>query len=82
MLGYTTNSVIVYGFTNNTISIVYQNPLVFASLPFIYGQIFTDTYSASYTFSGQPISETGTITTTGDAYGTLNTPGNTYPNLT
>jgi len=81
MLGYTTNSIIVYGFTNSTISIVYQNTLVFASLPFVYGQIFTDTYSASYTFSGTPISETGTITTTGDAYGTLNTPGNTYPNV-
>lgn len=81
MMGYTTNSIIVYGFTNSTISIVYQNPMVFATLPFVYGQVHSDTYSASYTFSGTPISETGTVTTTGDAYGTLNTPGNTYPNV-
>lgn len=81
MFGYTTNSIVIYGSTNNTFTAVYQNPLVLATLPFTYGQISTDTYSSSFTYSGTPVLINGTVTTTGDAYGTLNTPGNTYPNV-
>jgi hypothetical protein len=81
MSAYTSSNIIIYGSTSSTLSIVYQNPLTIVTLPFPYGTISNDTYQTSYTYSTTPISENGTITTTADAYGTLNTPGNSFPNV-
>jgi hypothetical protein len=73
MSAYTSSNIVIYGSTNSTLSVVYQNPLTIVTLPFPYGTISNDTYQSS--------SENGTITTTADAYGTLNTPGNSFPNV-
>jgi hypothetical protein len=81
MSAYTSSNIVIYGSTNSTLSVVYQNPLTIVTLPFPYGTISNDTYQSSYTYSTTPISENGTITTTADAYGTLNTPGNSFPNV-
>jgi hypothetical protein len=81
MFAYTNTNIVVYGFTSNTLTAVYQDPLTFVTLPFSYGMISTDTYSSSFSYSGTPIAENGTVTTTADGYGTLNTPGNSYPNV-
>ena len=71
----------IYGTTNATETIVYQNPLTYVTFPFTYGNITTDTYSTSYTTNSIPVSQMGTVTTTGDGTGTLNTPGNSFPNV-
>ncbi|MCE3227660.1 MAG: hypothetical protein K0S32_2211 [Bacteroidetes bacterium] len=81
MAGYTSSGITIYGFSNPSVTAIYQNPLTFATLPFTYGNISTDTYSTSYTFSTTNVSAVGSVTTTGDATGTLNTPGNSFPNV-
>ncbi|MBA2612467.1 MAG: T9SS type A sorting domain-containing protein [Bacteroidetes bacterium] len=69
-------SITSYGSSNSSVTIVYQNPELIATLPFTYGTLCTDTYSASYTSNSIPVSRTGTVTTSGDGTGTLNMPGN------
>lgn len=82
MWGYTSSGMTIYGFTDPTFATaVYQNPETLITYPFTYGTISTDTYSTSFTYSGIPIAMNGTVTVTGDGMGTLNTPGNSYPNV-
>ncbi|MBA3683501.1 MAG: T9SS type A sorting domain-containing protein [Bacteroidetes bacterium] len=78
---YGATSITNYGTSNSSVSIVYQNPQLIANLPFTYGTLCNDTYSASYTQNSIPASRTGTVSTQGDGTGTLNMPGNkNYPN--
>lgn len=75
------SNVTLYGQGNNTLSIVYGNPLTICSLPFSYGMASSDTYSTSYVTGGNTITALGSFTTTADGWGTLNMPGGkSYPN--
>lgn len=67
--------------TQNTI---YSDPVDQLRYPFTFGSSFTDTYAGlvTYTPSGFPTiyaTETGSVTTTCDAWGTLTIPGNAGP---
>jgi hypothetical protein len=82
MSSETSASIINYGSTNNTLTILNQDPLLYANLPFTYGSLCNDTYSASYVANTIPVARTGTVSTSGDGTGTLNMPGNkNYSNV-
>jgi len=71
----------MYGSSNPTLTIVYQDPEVIANLPFTFAGFSTDTYSASYTSGTVSVVRTGTISVLGDGTGTLYLPASqTYPN--
>lgn len=55
-----------------------QEALVF---PFTYGSTNTDEFAATFMAAGQSITESGTITVTGDGYGTLLLPSRTINNV-
>lgn len=75
------SNITLYGTANNTMVTTYGNPLTYANIPFTYGTISSDTYSSTSADASQTITLTGSITTTGDAWGTLNLPGGkSYPN--
>lgn len=75
------SNITMYGTANNTLVTTYGNPLTYANIPFTYGTISSDTYSSTSVNGTQTITLLGSITTTGDAWGTLNLPGGkTYPN--
>lgn len=82
MSSETSASIINYGSTNSTLTILNQDPLLYANLPFTYGSLCNDTYSASYVANSIPVARTGTVSTSGDGTGTLNMPGNkNYSNV-
>lgn len=72
-----------YGSANATVTTVYGNPQTIANIPFTYGYVTTDTYSVVDTSTpSQTMTSIGSLTTTGDAWGTLNMPGGkTYTNV-
>lgn len=52
--------------------IPYSNPELFMQYPFTYNSSFSDVFAANYLLGGIPTVRTGTITVTGDAWGTIN----------
>ncbi len=52
----------------------YTDPLLELKYPCTFGTTWTDAINASYTVSGFSVARTGTVTGTGDAYGTLELP--------
>ena len=81
MFDYTNSNAVYYGFTSSTLTGVYGNPEIMYTLPFTYNSNCSDTYSTTYVTGGVTITTHGTVTITGDAYGTLNTPSHTYSNV-
>ncbi len=70
-----------YGSSDGTVTVIYGNPQTIASIPFTYGTISADTYSMIIPSSVDTQTITGSLTTTGDAWGTLNMPGGkSFPN--
>jgi len=69
------NGVIAGGAT-----IPYSDPEEILHFPFTYGTTFTDHFAATFT-NGMTFYRSGTITVTGDAYGTLKTPTGTFLNV-
>jgi hypothetical protein len=76
------SSITNYGSSTSTAAVVYGNPQTIANIPFTYGYVTSDTYSVVDTSTpSQTMTTVGSLTTTGDAWGTLNMPGGkTYPN--
>lgn len=60
--------------------ISYSNPQLFMQYPFTYNSSFSDNFGANYISNGIPTVRTGTITVTGDAWGTINLPIGSFPN--
>lgn len=58
--------------------ISYSNPELFMQYPFTFNSTFTDNFGASYISNGTPTVRTGTITVTGDAWGTISLPVGTF----
>lgn len=69
------SNITMYGSANNTLVTSYGNPLTYANIPFTYGTISSDTYSSTSVNGTQTVALQGSVTTTGDAWGTLNLPG-------
>ncbi len=72
-----------YGTSTSTAAVVYGNPQTIANIPFTYGYVTSDAYSVVDNSStpNQTMTAIGSLTTTGDAWGTLNMPGGkTFPN--
>ena len=71
-----------YGSSTSTAAVVYGNPQTLANIPFTYGTITADTYSfVDVSVPNQTQTAVGSLTTTGDAWGTLNMPGGkSFPN--
>ena len=65
--------------TGNIVS--YPNTAIEYEFPFVYGNTFNDTYSSSYTSGSTTLHTSGTLTTTGDGYGTLITPLGSYSDV-
>jgi hypothetical protein len=77
----TSTGVFTYGKSNPTLTIVYQDAQRLATLPFQFATFSTDTYSSSYTSGTVSVTRTGTVSTLGDATGTLYLPNSlTYSN--
>lgn len=75
------SNITFHGTANNTLVTTYGNPILYANVPFTYGTISSDTYSSTVVEANQTTVLVGSITTTGDAWGTLNLPGGkSYPN--
>jgi len=65
---------------------VYTDPMDQLRYPFTYNSTFTDTYAGALVYTppvGSPVlaTESGSVTVTADAWGTLVLPGNTYANV-
>jgi hypothetical protein len=58
-----------------------SNPEIYLTYPFTYNSTFTDSYAASENNGGTIISITGTVTVTGDGYGTLQLPYETFTDV-
>jgi hypothetical protein len=66
---------------NQGTTIVNTDVETMMTIPFAYGNTQSDTYAGNYTSLGYPVTRTGTVTTTYDAYGTLITPDGSYSNI-
>jgi hypothetical protein len=81
MWNYGATNITLWGATNPTLTILFSNAELVLYLPFTYLNANTDTYASTFSFSGITANQNGTVTTNGDAYGTLNMPGgNSFPN--
>lgn len=60
--------------------IVLSNTQVLFQYPFTYNTTFTDQFSGTFTFGGFNVLRTGTITGTGDGWGTINLPFGSFAN--
>lgn len=69
----------INGVIGGGVSIPYSDPEEMLHFPFTYGTTFTDHFAATFT-NGVTFYRSGTITVTGDAYGTLKTPSGTFVN--
>lgn len=79
---YSSTQAVLYGFSSATLTAIYSNPEILYTMPFTFGSLSSDTYASTFTVSGFPVSRTGSVTTTGEGYGTLNLPnGKTYTNV-
>lgn len=67
--------------TNQNVVVSYSNPQTALTLPFSYQSTNTDDFAADFSVSGLYVSETGTISVTGDGYGTLILPNATISNV-
>lgn len=67
--------------TNQNVVVSYSNPQTALTLPFTYQSTNTDDFEADFSVSGMYINETGTISVTGDGYGTLILPHSTISNV-
>jgi hypothetical protein len=78
---YFTNndSIIYHGGEGGSWSITFSDPQKILSYPFSYDSTFVDTYSGLSNSAGTLTTNVGTITVTGDGYGTLQLP---YGNIT
>jgi len=59
----------------------YPNTALFMKRPFAYNDVYTDTFTTSFSFSGFPLHGVGIATTQADGYGTLVLPDATYTNV-
>lgn len=59
----------------------YSDPLRLMVFPFAFNDSYSDTYRGSYSISVSTITQTGSITSTADAWGTLITPEGSYTAL-
>lgn len=69
----------ITGIIAGGVNIIFSNQEDVIRYPFTYGTTYTDAFAATFT-SGVDFHRAGTITVTGDGYGTLKTPAGTYPN--
>jgi len=60
--------------------IPYSNSELFMQYPFTYNSSFSDNFAANYLLGGIPTIRTGTISVTGDAWGTINLPLGSFSN--
>jgi hypothetical protein len=79
---YTTTSsdITLIGFATTVLQYPYTNGEKFFTYPFTYNSSFSDSYNASWILNTIPTTRTGSITVTGDAYGTLKLPSGTISN--
>lgn len=70
-----------YGIQAGTTNIVYSNPEDQIRYPFTMGTTYSDPWVASFTNAGYKYLRYGTTKQTGDAYGTLQLPGETFTNV-
>ena len=61
-------------------TVVNSNPQTVMQYPFTYNTNFTDNFQAQFASSGGTVYRRGTITVTGDAYGTITLPTGTFNN--
>jgi hypothetical protein len=60
---------------------VYTNYETMITYPFTYNSSFSDEYKGGFSSMGVQIRQSGTVTTTGDAYGTITLPTGTFNNV-
>jgi hypothetical protein len=60
---------------------VYTNYETMITYPFTYNSSFTDDFKGGFTSLGVQVRQSGTLTTTGDAYGTITLPTGTFNNV-
>ena len=70
-----------YGIQAGPTNIVYSDPEDQIRYPFTMGTTYTDPWVASFTSGGYKYLRYGTTKQTGDAYGTLQLPGQTFTNV-
>lgn len=79
---YSTGSILAdEGIYGGTTYITYSDPANFLVFPVSYNDTYTDNFSGSGSLGGNPVTRTGTTTTTADAHGTLILPFGTYNNV-
>lgn len=61
--------------------IYYDDPAKLLEYPFSYNDNFTDTYTGEYQLEGLLTKQSGTLTKTADAWGTITTPAGTFENV-
>jgi hypothetical protein len=74
------SSLLFNGVGSSSLVISYSNPQTIFNYPFIYGSTHTDNFAAVFQYTGNTTYRTGSATTTGDAWGTVNTPFGTFSN--
>jgi len=67
--------------TSSNFSITYTNSILVCKKQVTMGTQLTDTFAGNFTSGGYNFTTKGTITLTGDAYGTLILPAKTYSNV-
>jgi hypothetical protein len=61
--------------------IVYSDPMTQVVFPCTFNTTWADDFGGSFTFGGYPVTRTGTVTGTADAYGTLTLPYGDFPDV-
>lgn len=74
-------ALVYYGGTEGSNVVYYSDPQVYFSFPFTHGDTWSDEYSGNFWIDGVDYSRTGTISATGNGWGSIILPGGIYDNV-